>query len=108
MTLEKGAGADSSLVQTIQDPRYEDYEIQYQNGRNMWAFLGMGLTRESKTPGADLSPYLNVKEIDPKWLEAIGADSDAPRKASIEELSKSKSKAFDNGRLGLQPINVEH
>lgn len=66
----------------------------------MWAFLGMGLTRESKTPGADLSPYLNVKEIDPKWLEAIGADSDAPRKASIEELSKRKSKAFENGRLG--------
>ncbi|KAB2579998.1 putative sterigmatocystin biosynthesis monooxygenase stcW [Lasiodiplodia theobromae] len=82
-------GSSLHYMQTIQEPRYEDYEIQYQNGRNMWAFLGMGLTRESKTPGADLSPYLNVKEIDPKWLEAIGADSDAPRKASIEELSKS-------------------
>ncbi|KAK0660177.1 putative sterigmatocystin biosynthesis monooxygenase stcW [Lasiodiplodia hormozganensis] len=81
-------GSSLHYMKTIQEPRYEDYEIQYQNGRNMWAFLGMGLTRESKTPGADLSPYLNVKEIDPKWLEAIGADSDAPRKASIEELSK--------------------
>lgn len=81
-------GSSLHYIRAIQDPRYEDYEIKYQNSRNMWAYLGMGLTRENKMQGADFSPYLNLKEVDPKWLEAVGGDPEAPRRAKIEELSK--------------------
>lgn len=48
----------------------------------------MGQARNTLIEGSDLSPYLNVKEMDPKWLEAVGGDPEAPKKAAIEELSK--------------------
>lgn len=39
----------------------------------MWAHLGMGYARcNVEYPEADVSPYLQVENIDPKWLKAIG------------------------------------
>ncbi|EOD43371.1 putative flavin-binding monooxygenase protein [Neofusicoccum parvum UCRNP2] len=81
-------GSSLHYIRTIESPRFEDYEIKYQNGRNMWAYLGMGLSRDNKVPGSDLSPYLNLKQIDPKWLEAVGSDPEAPKKAAIADASK--------------------
>lgn len=39
----------------------------------MWAHLGMGYTREIRLgrEKADVSPYLNLGSIDPKWREAM-------------------------------------
>lgn len=51
----------------IETPRYEDFEIEYW-AENRWAMLGMGFTMaERKKEGADLSPYLQLENIDPKW-----------------------------------------
>lgn len=62
-------------------PRYEDFDIGYFH-KNPWAHLGMGWTIENRKgpEHADCSPYLNLRNIDPKWYEAAGGD--------VEELKK--------------------
>ena len=71
-------------MQVIETPRWEDYEVVYGAGaggdggleegkKNMWAFLGRGFTVEDRTVGADVSPYLAVEKMDPRWLEAVGS-----------------------------------
>lgn len=61
-------GSSLHYQQVIQRPRYEDYEIKYFEN-NPWAHLGMGWTvQDRKGPKeADVSPYLNLDHIDPKW-----------------------------------------
>jgi hypothetical protein len=45
-----------------------------------WAYLGLGFTKEERTEGADVCPYLSDEAVDPKWIEkviktgALGAD----------------------------------
>ena len=68
-------GSSMHYQQVIESPRYEDMEMKYHN-KNQWASLGMGWTVENRAgPGnADNSPYLNLKNIDPKWYVANGGD----------------------------------
>jgi hypothetical protein len=74
--------------QVIQSPRYEDFNIEY-NDKNMWACLGIGYTLENRAgPGdADCSPYLNINNIDPKWLAATGGD----QKVLAEQVDEANS-----------------
>lgn len=69
-------GSSMHYQQVIGTPRYEDFEIEYVES-NPWAHLGMGWTIETRKgpKEADCSPYLNLKNIDPKWYEAIGGDA---------------------------------
>jgi len=78
-------GSSMHFQQTIAAPRYEDFEIKYLNG-NPWAYLGMGWTLENRAgiEGADQSPYVNVANIDPKWLEAVGNEAAAEKKVEVE------------------------
>jgi hypothetical protein len=48
----------------------------------MWAFLGMGYSIKNHV--GNLSPYLQVENIDPKWLEAMG--SPVPKTARITPI----------------------
>lgn len=61
-------GSSLHYQQVIQRPRFEDYEIKYFES-NPWAHLGMGWTvQDRKGPReADVSPYLKLDHIDPKW-----------------------------------------
>jgi hydroxyversicolorone monooxygenase len=54
----------------IERPRYEDFEIHYFE-KNPWAHLGMGWTVQDRQgpKEADVSPYLNLNNIDPKWWD---------------------------------------
>lgn len=45
--------------------------------KNPWAHMGMGFCRANLTEGSDLSPYLQLENIDPKWLEAVGYRTDS-------------------------------
>lgn len=69
-------GSSLQYVEVIQSPRYEDFEIEYQH-KNPWAHLGLGYALSNTKEGADLSPYLQLENIDPKWLEAIGYEDAA-------------------------------
>ena len=66
-------GSSLQYIELIKEPRWEDYEITYQNKKNMWSFLGMGRAMADVTPGADHSPYLSVENIDPKWTASYQA-----------------------------------
>lgn len=82
-------GSSMHYQQVIETPRYEDFEIHYHNS-NPWAHLGMGWTVENRAgpQAADCSPYLNLKNIDPKWHEAIGGDVEELRKQVEENVRK--------------------
>ncbi|KAA8569390.1 hypothetical protein EYC84_001035 [Monilinia fructicola] len=71
-------GSSLHYMQVIENPRYEDYNITYQNKYNPWAYLGLGFTIENRTEGADIAPYINEEIIDPKWLEVIKSGALAP------------------------------
>ncbi|KAF8864560.1 flavin-binding monooxygenase-like protein [Acephala macrosclerotiorum] len=67
-------GSSLHYCQLIEEPRYEDYNITYQNKLNPWAFLGLGFTIEDRKFGkeeVDCSPYLTEDKIDPKWMEEV-------------------------------------
>ncbi|RDL41003.1 Flavin-binding monooxygenase-like protein [Venustampulla echinocandica] len=66
-------GSSLHYCQLIEEPRYEDYNITYQNRHNPWAYLGLGFTKANRTMGkeADLSPYLSEEAIDPKWMAEV-------------------------------------
>lgn len=93
-------GSSLHYMQAIETPRYEDYDIKY-HARNMWAHLGMGYTVENRAGEgeADVSPYINAKNLDPKWLEAIQASSDG-----VDDKSQSHKtdQELEAKRLGDQ------
>lgn len=62
---------DYGVGEVIESPRYEDFDIEYMH-KNPWAHLGMGYSLPNTIPESDLSPYIQVEYIDPKWLNAIG------------------------------------
>ncbi|KAI8931470.1 hypothetical protein NX059_011138 [Plenodomus lindquistii] len=80
-------GSSNHYSEVIETPRYEDFEIEYQN-TNMWAHLGMGYAvRNVHYPEADVSPYLALENMDSKWLKAIGYDGPA---GEVEKAREEK------------------
>jgi hypothetical protein len=70
-------GSSNMYTEVIASPRYEDFEIEYHH-KNPWAHLGMGYAIcNVKYPESDVSPYLQLENIDPKWLKAIGYEGPA-------------------------------
>lgn len=102
-------GSSLHYIQTLRNPRYEDYDIVYWNARNPWACLGMGMTVEEQDPAQDHSPYLAVEHIEPEWLKAVGADPSVLEKAEekvkdeVEEKMLRKDKKTE---LELGPISA--
>lgn len=86
-------------IEAVRTPRYEDFEITHLGPakKNRWAFLGMGTTPALVEKG-DVSPYLNVENLDPKWMEAMGIDASKIDQARVKilqeknESQKTKSK----------------
>jgi hydroxyversicolorone monooxygenase len=88
-------GSSLHYADVIKEPRYEDFDIEYLN-QNPWAHLGMGFNHTATKKGADFSPYLQLENIDPKWLEAIGYKGPAERVEGVREM---KRKAETNGEV---------
>ncbi len=54
-------GSRLHFMQLLEDPRYEDFEIEYMDPKNMYSFLGNGFaTREFN--GQDITNYLGLLE----------------------------------------------
>ena len=68
----------------IDNPRYEDFEITYLHN-NPWAHLGMGYANLDANKGGDLRPYLQLENIDPRWLNAIGYEKPAEEVQAVRE-----------------------
>ncbi|KAF2472585.1 FAD/NAD(P)-binding domain-containing protein [Lindgomyces ingoldianus] len=88
-------GSSLQYIELIETPRYEDFDIQYLH-KNPWAHLGMGYSKLNLVPGSDLSPYLQVQNIDPKWLKAIGYEG--PTK-EVEDEREKKEKVVTSGEV---------
>lgn len=70
-------GSSLHYIETLRNPRYEDYSITYQNRRNMWSFLGGGASTRDVRPDMDKCPYMSEAYVDPKWAERMRAENGA-------------------------------
>jgi len=91
-------GSSLHYMDVIKTPRYEDFEISYHN-RNLWAHLGMGYSMLNR-PGNDYSPYLQLSNVDPKWLEAVGSPVPASAPAKMGNKGSVEQEAAQEGELG--------
>ena len=95
-------GSSLHYIEAIKTPRYEDFDITYLGPakKNMWAFMGMGHTRALIEKG-DVSPYLNVENIDPEWMKAVNIDG--------EKVKDAKKEAVDDQQVGIheKPVAAE-
>ncbi|KIW22105.1 uncharacterized protein PV07_12521 [Cladophialophora immunda] len=106
-------GASLHYMATVQNPRWEDYEIIHKDSiegvgaGNMWAWLGMGTTM-GMISGDDVSPYFKVENIDPDWLAASGFQGDL--EAEKERDRENLTNLLEDRRNGVttsQPEQVE-
>ncbi|ORY04951.1 hypothetical protein BCR34DRAFT_491184 [Clohesyomyces aquaticus] len=95
-------GSSLHYIDIISSPRYEDFEIKYQH-KNPWAHLGMGYTRSNVEKDADLSPYLQLQNIDPRWVEAVGLKSTV----KVGEEGGNVREEVDIGKEGVQAGRME-
>jgi len=82
-------GSSLHYIEAIRTPRYEDFEITYLGPakQNPWAFLGMGYVRDL-VEQSDVSPYLSVDNIDPKWMKANNINMDKVLESKVERTKK--------------------
>jgi hypothetical protein len=93
-------GSSLHYIDVIKQPRWEDMEIAYtgEAKKNMWAFLGMGTTPTLIQKG-DVSPYLNVENIDPDWMRATGIDETKIHETKVKDLQEKSN--------GAKPENAD-
>lgn len=99
-------GSSNQYSEVIETPRYEDFDITYIN-TNLWAHLGMGYAVCNKEfPDADVSAYLSLENIDPKWLKAIGYEGPAleVQKAREDKETPAVERKGQDGSVGQQPL----
>ncbi|KAF2729694.1 FAD/NAD(P)-binding domain-containing protein [Polyplosphaeria fusca] len=77
-------GSSLHYIDVIREPRYEDFGIEYMH-KNMWAHLGMGWDRSRLVEKPDFSPYIQLENLDPRWLEAIGYQGAAEEAVGVGE-----------------------
>ncbi|KAF2825070.1 FAD/NAD(P)-binding domain-containing protein [Ophiobolus disseminans] len=74
---------------------------------NPWAHLGMGYAKcNVEFPNSDVSPYLALENIDPKWLKAIGYTGPA---LEVERAKKHREESVVqrtgvDGGVGAYPL----
>ena len=91
-------GSSLHYMEAIKTPRYEDFEITYLGPaeKNRWAFLGLGTTRELVLKG-DVSPYINVENIDPEWMKALKIDGEKVQDIKMQRLKDSSGYTTPTG-----------
>ncbi|KAJ3549749.1 hypothetical protein NM208_g333 [Fusarium decemcellulare] len=85
------AGSSLHFCELVKEPRYEDFDIEYQNRSNMWEFLGLGFTKDMLREGGDLSPYLSMNELDMEFINYV------PDKEAEDERVKRLSEMVHDG-----------
>lgn len=102
-------GSSNHYLEIIKSPRYEDFDIEYQH-KNPWAHLGMGFANVNvEFPNSDVSPYLQLENIDPQWLKAIGYNGPAltVQKAREEKELPAIQRTAADGDVDEQPLTQD-
>ncbi|KAI1630493.1 flavin-binding monooxygenase-like protein [Exophiala viscosa] len=83
-------GSSLHYCEMTASPRYEDYEIKYDNKHNMWAFMGLGFTKNQLTEGGDLSPYITENGLEKKFYSFVLTEEEekkiSERKLKVREV----------------------
>lgn len=99
--------SSNMYAEVIATPRYEDFDIEYQH-KNSWAHLNMSYAVcNRKFPEANVSPYLQLENIDPKWPKAIGYEGPA---TEVQQTREEKRRVETDGStdiLGLHKHKAE-
>ncbi|KAK5944688.1 hypothetical protein PMZ80_001888 [Knufia obscura] len=97
-------GSSLHYIEAIKQPRYEDFEIEYLGPakKNPWAFMGMGFVREL-IEKSDVSPYISVDNIDPKWMKANNINTDKVLESKVERIKKEWE-----GKTAVEGNTKEH
>lgn len=100
-------GSSLHYMEAIQTPRWEDYEIEYLGPaqENPWAYLGMG-TVPALVQKGDVSPYLNVEHLDPKWMEAAHIDAQKIDETRLAELQSKYEEQQKKSRNHVEKASV--
>jgi hypothetical protein len=100
-------GSSLHYIEAIRQPRYEDFEIEYLGParKNPWAFLGMGTVR-ALVEKEDASPYLNVGNIDPEWMDALGMDRGKIELVKVDELKRREQEQAEKSKETVERIAV--
>jgi hydroxyversicolorone monooxygenase len=64
-------GSSLHFCELVRSPRWEDFEIKYQNSENMWEFLGLGFVKNQLESEGDLSPYINSDVVEHKFFSFV-------------------------------------
>ena len=94
-------------MEAIKQPRYEDFEITHLGPakKNRWAFLGMG-TVPALVEKGDVSPYLNVNELDPAWMKAMGIDAKKIEETKMKELQAKQEEQEEKGKSNVENTSI--
>ena len=100
-------GSSLHYIEAIRTPRYEDFEIEYlgPGKKNMWAFLGMGTVR-ALVNKEDVSPYLNVENIDPDWMQAMGIDEKILHETKMNDLKAKHEEQQEKSKANVENVEV--
>lgn len=101
-------GSTLHYLETLKEVRWEDWDIEYQAGENMWSFLGNGHSSAEMRNG-DLSYYIRNQDdsiIDPclkksSWHEEI-KDEELPHGITPDQRDIGGNK--DTTILGDEPM----
>ena len=101
-------GSSLHYIEMVESPRYEDYNIKYENPHNMFAFMGLGFTHNQVKENGDLSPYINKDALEHKFYSFKPLPEEEERvrtrKFKVNE-GPTKDNAKTNGVNGVKPIN---
>ena len=64
-------GSGLHYREMVSETRWEDYEIEYRDPKNIFSFMGTGYVRQHRIPGADLAWYATPENIDPRWIKEL-------------------------------------
>ena len=100
-------GSSLHYIETIKTPRFEDFDIDYIGParKNMWAFLGMGTVR-ALVNKEDVSPYLNVENIDPHWMKATGMGATKIAEAKLNELKRQEKELAEKSKENVGKVQI--
>ncbi|KAF2444597.1 FAD/NAD(P)-binding domain-containing protein [Karstenula rhodostoma CBS 690.94] len=87
-------GSSLQYSEVTETPRYEDFHIEYLH-KNPWAHMGMGFSMTNTTEGSDLSPCLQLENIDPKWWKGCGLSGISRRGTERRKESKTLPRGLD-------------
>ena len=94
-------GSSLHYAAMIETPRYEDYNIKHSNLHNMFAFMGLGFSKNQVLQNGDLSPYITKEGIEKKFY------SFAPFPDEEARVTQRKYKVNDGPKANpVQAPNV--